>query len=149
MSKQHASTQVSKGRLTEADYERAHKYITQWRDEEGWSDFNLMLSEGDTEMACESIVSSGAIDPECCYEWAKADEELVLRIAKLYEKLSRKEKQKRMDVVFDGCVIFSCNDCNHHSFLNYGNDELYANELKTCWSCNSKNVERKEWGQDE
>jgi hypothetical protein len=136
--------------LTENQYELAHDYIkAHWYHDENWTDLNIMLDEGDTEMACEYMLGTGAIDSTQCLDDAVEAEKLVEQIGRAYRELSRKIQMQRTNEVFNGAHLFDCEDCNHISFVKYGNEKIYENELKKCWSCGSDKITHKIWGKNE
>ena len=128
---------------------KAHEYLDNWSQRnEDWTDLAMMLDEGDTEMAADHMLGTGAVDStnqSLDPEHAKI-EAVIEQLGKAFRKLSRKTQLKRYDEVFKNCHLYSCDDCNHVSFVNNGNEKLYQKELKECWSCSSKNIEHKVWG---
>lgn len=142
-------------RLTEKMIEAAHEYMQQWVQEENWDDLAVMLMEGDTEMAAHHMCGTGAINsknikkygaesyPEIAYECERTIETL----SKRFRKLSRKAQSKRYDEVFKDCLIASCRDCNHVSFVHSGNEKLYPEVKEACWECDSVNILVYRWGE--
>lgn len=127
--------------------EEIFEYLSQWVQEDYWCDLAIMIEEGDLELAAESLLGSGAIDskqdfldPNCA-----VIEKEIEKLGRKFRKLSKKEQSKRYNAVFKGTHLFECEDCNHVSFVKYGNEELYKDELTECWSCGSKNVKHTKW----
>jgi len=122
-------------------------YLNQWRDTEGWSDNNIVLDSFyldsfDLGYICNFFVSIGGIDSSQCFPEYKAIEKEIERLSSVFEKYTEKKKNKVINTVFQGIVVFSCKDCNTVSFLIKENIEIYRNELKTCWSCKHGNIEK-------
>lgn len=132
-------------RITQDKLENAVEYMKNWIDSENWSDLNVCLNhQGDDLYAAELLVSSGAIDSKTQKQYGELgnyENELVIEtLAKQFRKMSRKKQSKHIENTFKTCFIASCEDCNHVSFVDDGNEDLYP-ELKTeCWECKSKNI---------
>lgn len=125
--------------------DKVYDYMRQWKHEEDWTDFNIALNSGDLDLMSHMLVESGAIDSNNCYEECQKTEKLIERMARNFRRQSEKLRNKAYDSAFEGCNIYSCPECNHVSFVNDGNEELYEDELKTCWGCESKKVVHTIW----
>lgn len=91
------------------------KYLeSNWRDHEGYSDFNLALDLNLIEYAAKIIYDAGAIDSKHCYDWAKPYEQAIEKMLKKYT-----EKQERADreTLLNNCEVY-INDSNEHYFIN-------------------------------
>lgn len=135
----------TKQKTEKPDLEDVYKYLTQWRHDEDWTDFNIALDSGDILLMSHMMMETGAIDSTACYDWAVPCEIEVEKLAKEFRRLSKAKQSKAYDDAFEGCLIFDCDDCSHVSFLNNGNDKLYADALRVCWGCQGKNVTRTTW----
>lgn len=120
-------------------------YMKMWYAQEEFTDFNIMYDAGDAEMCADWLVGAGAIDSDTCYDSAKAIERVIEGWAKDFRKLGNKKRHARVNEVFDGTVSFACQSCNSVQFLNNGNEELYASEMKTCWDCDSDEIVTTKW----
>lgn len=64
--------------------DKVHAYLNHWRDDDSYSDVNLMLDKGLTELAAWRLVNSGAINSEYCYTKFKSIERTIERLVKSY-----------------------------------------------------------------
>lgn len=126
-------------KLTIEDYEAIHAYCENWRHDEEWTDLNVALDQGDTVYSAYLLCSAGVFDETVEIE-AKC-----IAAASEYSKLSHKEKMAHLDSTFGECFISSCEDCNHVSFLDCGNENLYPEVKETCWNCGSSHIEAYYW----
>jgi len=124
-------------KFTEQD---ALDYMEKWIDSDQWQDITIMYDYSETEMLAEYLVSAGAINSKLCYEHDKEIEQYIEKMAKKFKKLSNKKQQKYYNTLFKDTLIIDCQDCNHVSFINNGNEELYPEVKEHCWSCKSKNI---------
>lgn len=120
-------------------------YMEMWYNQEEFTDFNIIYDAGDAEMCADWLVNAGAIDSDNCHESCRQIEEVIEVWAKDFDKLGLTKKRKRQYEVFKDSVSFGCNDCNHVSVVNDGNEKLYEFELKTCWECESPNIHVSRW----
>lgn len=127
------------------DDDELYKYLCMWRHDEDWTDYNIALDSGDLDLMCHMMMETGAIDSTACYDWGVPCEQEIERLAKKFRKLSQAKQTQAYDDAFEGCVIFTCVNCNHVSFLNNGNQKIYAEELKVCWSCKSTEIKKTKW----
>jgi hypothetical protein len=132
-------------KITAALKDEAHEYMQRWVKEDEWCDLAVMLMEGATDLAAHHLVQCGAINSKNCYEDARDIEFAIEVLACRIKGLSKGKQNKRYDAVFEGCLVVSCNDCNHVSFVHSGNEKLYPEVEKQCWSCDSTNIETKRW----
>lgn len=91
-----------------------HEYLQLWRDDENYTDFNLMLDKGLTLLAANHLVEAGAIDPAICYEYAKPIEEYILQCVENY---TEKEKTSDFEEFWIGTVCW-VGKSNEHYFIN-------------------------------
>lgn len=119
------------------------RYLEMWRDDEGFSDYNIMLREGDDEMAAAHLVNAGAIDPKNCVPTCAAIERRIVKMAKAFKALTPKQEKKRYNDVFKGSTVYACPHCNHHSFVN-DDDLVDAEDMVECTDC-GKPVTGKPW----
>lgn len=124
----------------------AMEYMKRWdQSDEYWDDLSVMIMEGDDELAAYHLCTAGAINSRNCYPEFKQVEQAIELMAKRFGKLSHKQQRARYDGVFNGCLVCSCNECNHVSFVHSGNEELYPEVKEKCWSCKSSDIEVKRW----
>lgn len=116
-------------------------YLKQWVKEDEWDDLNVIINEGDTDLAAYHVYSSGCINHKVCYPDCKQVEKRIQLLHDRFNKLSNKTKNARYAQVFKDAIIITCYDCDHHSFMTDGNETLYPEVLKECWDCQSKNIE--------
>lgn len=136
-------------KLTDEKIEQAMKYMEMWRHQEEWTDINAALDNGDDLYAAYLLCNSGAIDSnnikkngaEFFKETAHETELIIEELNRRYNKLSSKKQSKHVTELFKNCFISDCKKCNHVSFLDSGNEELYPEVKTVCWNCKSKNIE--------
>ncbi len=94
--------------------EEIHTYLTQWVDQEGYSDVNLMLDKGLTDLAAYTLLHAGAINSDMCYDYAVPIEKAIETLVENYT-----DDQKEVDYeefwVDTRCWI---DDSNEHYFIN-------------------------------
>lgn len=122
------------------------KYLSQWINTETWDDLSIIHSAVELgvpnglEYMADHVVSTGAIDPTKCYEYVKTLEQDVITLAKRFRALPKRIKENTYKHIFKNVLMIDCKDCNHVSFVNDGNENIYR-ELKTeCWNCASENL---------
>ena len=131
-------------RKVTVDIEDVHQYLMYWYDSETFRDFNIMMDEGQTDLAAYHIWSSGALDGS---DPCPARDEAI-RLAKRFDKLSRKSQDKVYDETFKDARIHECADCNSHEFVDRWNRDLYPDkEFETCGQCQSKAVVHTDWNE--
>lgn len=123
------------------------EYLRRWINTETWDDLAVMIDRGDVELASKHMLNTGAIDPDYCDPENKKIETAIVVLGKRFSKLSHKAQMKRYDAVFKKCFIARCNECNHVSFLDCGNENLYPEVKTECWGCRSKDIETYYWGE--
>lgn len=124
--------------------DKAHEYMKQWIDSENWCDLSVMLEhQGDTILAAYTLCNAGAIDSTRCVDEAKEIEKFIEKLARGFRKLPKKKQSKQYHETFKTCFIADCQDCNHVSFVDDGNEELYESLKTECWQCKSTNIETK------
>jgi hypothetical protein len=121
--------------------DEAFEYMARWVDDDYWRDTAIMQSSGNDYLLADSLVSAGAIDSKNCCEEFQQIEKWIERTAREYRRMTKKKRDDLFWGTFEGVHTFECSDCNHVSFLNDGNEEIYAEQLTECWMCDSKNVE--------
>lgn len=129
-------------KLDDDTYEVELKYMEQWRNEEQWDDFNIILDRAYIDInqlrfACSFLLETGAIDSKHCYAQFQTVECSIEKLAAQFRSLPKVERDGIAERTFHGVKTFSCTDerCNHVSFVSDGNETLYAEELEKCWSC--------------
>jgi hypothetical protein len=126
---------------------RAYEYMSQWRDHEGWSDLNAFLDEGDIYLAANLLVEAGAIDSHNCYQEFKETEIYIESLAKRFRRMSKKKQKNHFDEALKNYLTYSCESCNHVSFVEKYNARLYEKDLKKCWSCGSGEIKKEGWSE--
>lgn len=91
-------------RKVTVDIEDVHQYLMYWYDSETFRDFNIMMDEGQTELAAYHIWNSGALDGS---DPCPARDEAI-RLAKRFDRLSRRSQDKVYDDTFKGARIHEC-----------------------------------------
>jgi len=94
------------------------KYVSMWRNDEDYSDFNKILDAGDLHMAADYLVNAGAICSEGCYESCVNIERRIEALAKEYKRWPAKKKSEHNRDAFKGCIIAICKRCNHYHYFN-------------------------------
>jgi hypothetical protein len=94
--------------------EEIHRYLEMWRDQEGYSDVNLMLDKGLTDLAAYTLLNAGAIDSENCVEWATATEREIEKLVKAYKP---KDREKDLKLFWEGTKCW-IDESNEHYFIN-------------------------------
>lgn len=95
--------------------EKIHRYLEMWRDDERYTDVNLMLDKGLTDLAAYTLSQAGAIDSEVCYDHAKPIEREIERLVEGYSKRQRNKDYKEFWV--DTLCWVNPSD-NEHYFIN-------------------------------
>lgn len=95
--------------------QRIHRYLEMWRDSEGYSDVNLMLDKGLTDLAAYTLSQAGAIDSGICYEHAKPIERQIEALVKGY---TRKQRDADYKEFWIDTVCWIRPDDNEHYFIN-------------------------------
>lgn len=95
--------------------ERIHRYLSMWRDDERYTDLNLMLDKGLTDLAAYTLSGAGAIDSQICYDNAKPIEREIERLVDSYTGKQRKKDLKEFWV--DTLCWVNPTD-NEHYFIN-------------------------------
>lgn len=122
------------------------EYMEYWIDDENWSDIQCMSIYAHLggphalEYMAHHLVTAGAINSEACHEKFKDLEKDIEFLTKKYEKLSVKTKDKVYDNVFDDVLFVMCQECNHVSFVHSGNEEVYPEVYRNCWSCDAEHL---------
>lgn len=95
-------------------YNEIHTYLSIWRDDERFTDLNLMLDKGLTNLAAYTLVYAEAINSSICYEDAASTERLIEELI-----LNYTEKQKSVDYseFWKNTKCWVNND-NEHYFIN-------------------------------
>src|SRR5271165_5035384 len=94
-----------------------HKYAEIWRNDEAWTDLNMALDSGYTDLALRLLMDSGAIDSKNCYEDAQSLEKAIETRMKKYTK---KMYNKDSKACFGDAVVYVNADTNEHAFIKNG-----------------------------
>ncbi len=101
------------------------EYLEKWRDNEGYSDLNLMLDRGLIHMAASIMSSSGAIDPSQHHDNKKhaAIEKEILRLGNL-----RRAYKMESKYFFNTVEIWIDPRTNEHAFVPYGDIDYFTSQ---------------------
>jgi hypothetical protein len=111
------------------------KYVSMWRNDEDYTDFNKILDAGDLEYAAHYLVNAGAICSEGCYKSCVNIERRLEALAKAFEAFPEEKKKQRMDDAFKGCIIAECLRCNHHHFFDSNVDLIDKQDMIDTGCC--------------
>jgi len=124
---------MKKNKLTHED---ALDYLEYWIRDDDYDYLRIIKSSMDAEMMAANVVELGDIDPDNCAEEQREIEEYIIKLAKKYRKLSKKERQSREDLVFKGTYALECEDCGQVSFFL----TEYDDDPQCCLICGATKV---------
>src|SRR5208283_4203610 len=91
-----------------------HAYAKGWYDSEGWSDLNMAIDSGYTDLALRLLCDAGAIDSRNCYEEARSLEKAIeTRMKKYTTKMYNKDSK----ACFDDAEVWVNPKTNEHAFI--------------------------------
>ena len=118
-----------KRNFTDEDMDTMVNYIhAHWYDPNNYSDLNLFLDKGYEDLAIRSIVWSGAIDSNLCYEHVKEIEKLI----ETYYEQEIKGKDKEIEKQLEECLAdVTCytNSFNETQFISKELHSISPQEL--------------------
>jgi hypothetical protein len=118
-------------------------YLRQWIDPNGLCDLEVMLNDGDLEMAASELVGAGLLNLDQCHSSVEGIVLVALELASKFHDLTLAEQMQRYKKTFSGCFIAECQDCDHVSFLVGEFENAYPDFKVKCRACDSLKIKAK------
>lgn len=99
----------------EYDLDDINAYLSShWRDDEHYTDINLMLDKGLIDLAAKTLIESGAIDSDMCYKNVQSIEKAIEELVSNY---SKQQKETDLEEFWKNTTCW-INESNEHYFIN-------------------------------